>query len=489
MLTRLRRAVDAAIGELNAAARTSVERGMSNERHGIGGARDPVSSTVLELRTFDKAQLEILYRQFWTAERAIDLKPDDIFGPGITWTEDAGSSATDRMEDELKRLEVMRFIPKAVKAARLYGTAIVILAPTDGDFERPLDPEAIAPGEISHLLVVDRYSLEDLIFYGDPRQTKFGQVYMYRWNFHPVEGEWLNETAEHVLDASIDIHASRCLRFDGIEPLTVDGWEAGGDDRWGLSVLNRSASDIVQDAVGNASLVDIVQRTAMLVVKMQGFRDFLAQGGESEVGEASPEDYIERFGKDIQEALAVFIDKQDEIGKVEVHSAGVQEIVSKQVERLAMIEGVPITRFTGESATGLNATGDGDAQDWRITLESYRERSIDPQFNLLMDIVARNIGIAETPEWKWNDLGEATFTEDVESAKGLSETAAALLGANAIDESEARVIMNNSTLFDLEKDWDPPPLPVPAPMATGQKPAAAGATKPQGGAAGAKGQR
>ena len=37
-----------------------------------------------------------------------------------------------------------------------------------------------------------------------------------------------------------------------------------------------------------------------------------------------------------------------------------------------------MTRFLGKSATGLNATGEGDARDWRITVAAMQQRILDP---------------------------------------------------------------------------------------------------------------
>ena len=453
-----------------------IERNVSNDRYGVGGANDMVEQTTLNDRFFSKEQLETLYRNFWSVAKVIDLKVDDVFGPGIIWSGEE-ESKVDRIKEEFDRLEIMKKIPEAIKSGRLYGTSLAILAPSNGDFGQELIVDEIQEGDISHILVADRFALEDVYFYGDPRNPKFGQPHIYKWNFRQVSSEWVGEAPKNYLPY-LEVHSSRTIRFDGISALGDDGWMTGSDDRWGISVLARVVDDVVQDTVQNAALQDLVKRAAIPVFKIARYREFLAKGILPK-GEAPPETYASQFAKDLQEALAVFIDRNDEVDKIDVHTTGVQDIIKAQTDRIATIEGVPISRFTGESATGLSATGNGDARDWRITIDAYRKRSIDPQWKKIMEIVSKNAGLEEPPEWEWGKLGEATFEETVESSRALAETVSSLLQANTIDESEAREVLNNSELFDLKEDWEPPPIEVPMPGgAGGAKPPAGSGTKP-----------
>ena len=439
----------------------SVKRAITNEKQGVGSDNDVVNNTTIVARYFTRRLLETVYRTFSLAAKVVDLKPDDVFSPGIVWNGEEESNV-EKMRMEMERLRVMKKIPEAVKAARLYGTAVAILAPMDGRLEEPMDPDGVKEGEISHILVADRYALTEVSTYGDPRQEKFGQAHTYRWDFRAVTGEW--RTANDMprnYESFVDVHATRCLRFDGIPPLGDDGWHFNGDDRWGLSVLSRVLDDIIQDQVQNAALQDLIKRSAIPVFKVSKYRDFLGRGASR--GDPTPQDYMQQFADDLQSSLAVFIDKNDEVDKIDVHSQGVQDIVDALKNRIAMLEGIPITRFTGESATGLSATGNGDARDWRITLEAYRKRAIDSQWNMLLNIVANNAGLSEVPEWEWGELGETTEMERAEISKARADTVKMLLEAGAINETEGREYMNKGEDFELSKDFDPPEIEMPMP--------------------------
>ena len=435
-----------------------VKRNIENDRYGVGGNRDVVGSTTLRPRFLTRIYLETIYRNFAIAAKVVDLKPDDVFSPGIIWSGE-NESAVETMQDEFDRLGIMRRIPDAAKAARLFGTAVVIFAPTDGRFEVELKPEEVQQGDISHILIADKFNLEEAKVYGDPRFPKFGEPFMYRWHYRPASGTMsvmMSELRGHALP-TIDIHASRVLRFDGISPLTSDGWEGSRDDRWGLSIMNRLLDAILQDEVQAAALQDLVKRSYIPIFQIARLRDALGLGKENPK-EASIDDYINTMAETLPTSNAIFLDKDDEVSELKVHAAGIAEIVESHMKRIATLEGIPITRFTGESATGLSATGEGDARDYRITIEAYRKRAIEPEWDRMMEVVARNAGLDEPPEWEWGELGEATAEETANIAFLQAQTVEKLIAAGTINEDEAREFLNKNEWLDLSKMFEPPEI-------------------------------
>ena len=122
--------------------------------------------------------------------------------------------------------------------------------------------------------------------------------------------------------------------------------------------------------------------------------------------EVGPQEYAVSLRQNISANRMAFIDAADEIENLEVgNPEGIVSICDNQIKRLANAAGIPVTRFTGESASGLNATGSGDARDYRMAVESYRERDIDPNMKFIMDVMARNAGLNETPQWHWGAIG------------------------------------------------------------------------------------
>lgn len=445
-------------------------RAFSNDLLGYGGDKDVVGATSINPnRMLQTSILEGLYINSWSAAKVVDLIVDDVFSPGIVWADEEDES-TARMMEEMGTLGIMHKVPAAVKSARLYGTALVILAPKSQDFMEPLDIDNIKEGDITHVLVAPKEQLEIWQVYGDPRLPNYGKAYSYRWSLTTDGKMPIEDPSKRGNQVSqLTIHASRCLRFDGIKPNTDAGWifsNVAEDRRWGISLINRIYDDIIQDLIMNAGGTELVKRASVPVIKMNDFRQALAVG--SGVGDmVTPEEYGANISSSINSAKVLFMDKEDEVDSLEVRSAGVKDLIDQQTNRLAMIAGVPITRFKGESATGLSATGDGDARDWRISVEGYRKEAIDDQWEMLMEAVARNAGLAEVPDWEWGMLGEANMEEQATIAKTLAETVKILVDTGVIELDEARDILRSSELIDLDESWEPP---VPSAMEEPQDP-------------------
>ena len=112
-----------------------------------------------------------------------------------------------------------------------------------------------------------------------------------------------------------------------------------------------------------------------------------------------------------------------------------------------MIEGVPVTRFRGTSATGLNATGEGDARDWRITVAAMQKRILTPVMRRMDRFIGAHCGVREPLNYEWVPLGEMT---DGEAAAVTKERVGAALGlyqAGAIDEDELREIVSQDAFI------------------------------------------
>lgn len=428
----------------------SIKRSITNSLTGSGGKSDLVNNTRISAPSMlTRGVLESLYIESWAAAKVIDLIVDDVFAPGISWDED--DSDAERLIKHLADMEMWQRLSGAVKSGRLYGTALMIACPSNDMFEEPLVPEQVRPGDIANLVVVDKDYLSVHEVYDNPSQPLYGKPYSYRWNYFP-SGRPSPET--NLTDFNKIVHASRCFKFDGIETINDIGWLHSNTERWwGYSVLQRVIDDLLQDIVMAQGGADAVKRTGMPVIMLDRFRETLSKGPQG--GDPSVQQYADEIALNMDFRKVGFLDSKDKVDYIQVNNSGMIELIDNQVNRIAMIAGVPITRFTGESASGLSATGNGDARDWRTTVEAYRERVIEPHMNKLMMVMARNAGLGAVPDWEWGRLGELTMQEEVDAIKGLADAISKFMAANVMTEDEARdIIASTIPKVNLEEGFD-----------------------------------
>ncbi|MBF2754106.1 MAG: DUF1073 domain-containing protein [Gammaproteobacteria bacterium AqS3] len=451
-------------------------RTFHNEAMGIGGEQDIINNTYIDLpKEYPREQLTSMYVNSWVAARIIDLLVDDVFSAGLI-RKGVAEPHDDPILKLEKKLGLWSKLPKAIKAGRLYGTAFLVLAPSDNRFERELKVEDVKKDDISNLIVVDRYSMTVHETYLNPSKVEYAQPYSYMWTMNPEglaplkKDDMPDMEQDKPWQGQTIVHSSRCIRFDGVGSLLDEGWKLGASNRWGYSILNRVMDDILLDMLLNATGGDVAKRMAVPVLKIKGFRDMLGIG-EVVGDEVSPERYAANMRASIASNRMAFIDAGDEMMNLEVgNPEGVVTIIDGQMRRLASAAGVPVTRFTGASASGLNATGEGDSRDYRMAVESYRERHIDPQVEMLMDIMARNAGVKETPGWEWGRLGEMTAMDQAETLKITSESTSLLVSSGLIDKKESREILNqlDNVNIDENKKIPDPPMPMAGAMAGAQ---------------------
>ena len=420
---------------------------LTNRTTGLGGRGDKSVGAEYNAVRLERQAAERIYQMSWTAKRLVRIVVDDMFAAGRRWTgEDKGANRA--MEEAEAELALWQRLPQAIIAGRIFGTGLLIVCPDNiADFEKELKPEDIKEGGIANLVVVDRWALGVKNWRNDPTLPHYGDPYQYRWSGRifgsasPPDGATgvragVREatTAQNVL-----VNSDRAFRFDGHECPLTEGWTSGQWEReWGISVLTEALDDIMRDAEMAHAAGHLVNEASVWIQKIEGFRESLARG------EVEPDDVpVEELALVANEHRSIyrtlFIDAQDDAERRDVSWGGLIDVLDGQVDRIAAIGGIPVTRFRGTSATGLSATGDGDARDWRITIEALRKRTIDPILNRRMDkMIARHAGLDEPPDWEWNELGEMTAKDEAEVTKMRTDAVKAMMEAGVIDEEEAR---------------------------------------------------
>lgn len=117
---------------------------------------------------------------------------------------------------------------------------------------------------------------------------------------------------------------------------------------------------------------------------------------------------------------------------------------------------IPFTELMGKSASGMNATGEGDRRKWYDKCRTVQE-SVKREILTMYGIVAGKIGdgkFVEFPDYVFNPLEEATEKELAENIKAYTEVANGLVGLGA-DPAGVVEWLKSFKQFNLEEiDFD-----------------------------------
>ena len=368
-----------------------------------------------------------VYGESWAAQKFIDIPVDDMFirPRRFIGDDEAAAEAVDKI---VRRVRAYRQFSMAMKAARLYGTAFLVMVFGDGrDAAEPLDMERI--GErypLNAMHVVDRFCVEPVqeTIIGDVADPDFGRATQYR----------IFPSTERPTDwsRSWTIHASRLVRFDGRESLTAFGWASIYDRRWGLSELQSALVEILYDAGLAQAVSHLSAEASVSVFKVAGVREAIT--GDAADDDVTPEKYAQEINRNKSNFRSVFVDLADEFVRNEVNFTGLSQLLDKFAERLAAMADIPATRFLGRSPTGLQSTGEHEMINYAVHVAARQvrfQREAGDDFDKLL---AKAAGLEEFPEFEWPSLMELQSKDRIEEVKAAVEALHMAWADGIIDE-------------------------------------------------------
>ena len=438
--------------------RTSQEykAGYRNPQTGAGTAADKSEGGYWQPTTFASAVgLFIIYNESWAAGKFIDIPIDDALAKWREWV-GVDAETTKKLTEVEERLKVRDALERLGKAGRLYGTAIALMLTENDQTDSPFDADRYKPGSLKGLPIFDRYdvSIDTDDVDKDIYSGRYGLPNLYQVT-SPFSGE------------KFKVHHTRVLRFDGRKPLT-NRPSTAYDPHFGISALNRVLLSIKQDAEGAKSLAHMMVEASIKVLKIPGFRRYLASMQDFSVadGDIDPDAYGRRITQDISNFRTAFMDKDTDFARVAVMFGGVADVLDRFHKRLAAAADIPYPRFMSESPSGLQSTGKGEAENYQLMLQGVQRNGYDPIMTQLDPIIAAEAGV-ELPEYRWLSILDLSESELLDITEKKVKVLSDAKDAGFLYEDEGRKQLSgdpNIGELDEERFELPEPTPEPTPQ-------------------------
>ena len=356
------------------------------------------------------------------------------------------------VEDALDDLEWEEKAATAIKWARLYGGALIVMLIDDGrGLEEPVDWEHIR--SIDELRVYERsivqpdYASLYQQDYGGKgvgnRVSKFGQP-----EYYYVSSIY----------GSFKVHESRCLVFrNGVLPEQTSN---ATYLFWGMPEYVRIRRALRETVTAHTDSVKLLERSVQAIYSMKGLASLLTtDDGENQV--------LKRLQLvDTSRGLlnSIAIDSEGENYDFKTFQfSGVKDVIDATCNMLSALTNIPQTILFGRSPAGMNATGDSDFESYYNFVEKIQRLMLKRNLRTLLDVVFRagiaSGDVAEEPDYKleFKPLWSLSDTEQaaVDQTKAQTEqikaqTAQLYVDMQAIDPSEVRSRLASDEEFDVE---------------------------------------
>ena len=433
MLDALRRAVRRTDSWLNALTNVGLNSGR-NAMLFRASARDYL----------DDITLEQLYELDGIAARIVRAPCVHALRRGFTVS--TGDPAVDTaIKARLDELDAVNGLRRAWQWARLYGGGAVFIGADDGlDPREPLDESAIK--SVRFAVDVDRIELIPQTWETDPLSARFGKPKVYQLVRNGTGGGAQNAS----------VHASRIIRFDGVEPTKRRRQTLQG---WGDSVLQRVYVDLQQARGAYAAVSGLMHESSQGVFKMKDLMLMMAGDRDDTLKRR-----MEAMDMSRSVARAILIDADGEsYERVEVGSlTGLVEAMDRFTNMVSASSEIPVTVLMGQAPAGLNATGESDIRSWYDAVEAEREAMLRSRAERMVKLLLKSkdgpTGGVEPPGWKvtFPPLWQPTPSENADLRLKTSQADQADIASGVLTPEEVALSRyrkegySTDTSIDLE---------------------------------------
>ena len=416
----------------------AVQDAFSNMLFRLGyGSQSPLEATEYPLTrmTDNYALLNSLYRDNWVVQNVVGLMVDDMLRE---WYKLKGD-ITPEMQDALDRVErktrLRARVNEGLRWGRLYGGAAgLILIRGQEDLSRPLDLDMVYPGSFQGLYILDRWQgvtpNMGLVFEGG----------------EPVpESYSITDAQGHTV---VNVHHSRLVRFTGRD---LPYLERVAELYWGESEIEALYKEVVAHDNVSANMAALTFQANINTMEVKGLEQLLSM--------ASPA--VQKRFWNVMQAQSVMqsnfgmrlVEEGSKLTNTQYHFNGLREVYESMCLNLCGASHYPMTKLFGRSPSGLDATGDGDLQNYYDYVDSQREAKLRPALQKLLPVLAMSAWgfVPDDLDFTFPPLWTPTAKEVAEIAKTKSEAIVAGYQAGLMNvdtaQKELRKLEDETGMF------------------------------------------
>lgn len=394
----------------------SVERkdGWMNLFTGLGTRADKTKSTrAVPTGFLADAEKEIIYADDGLGARVVDLLPEDMMKQGwhyVFENEKEGFDNYSKIYNHVfKEIRANYKITQALKWARLYGGALILLGVYDGEsLDQPLNLNKIKNFENLKIIPRNNVMYGTMEFQMNPELPHYGQVEYYPVTFYTGRQYQMQR-----------VHYSRVIEIKGIEIPSSEASLIPMEFRyWGLSVFQRIQDRLKELGSSFSSLANLLNELTIGKYKYKDLAQIMAsdEGGELVQKRLQAMDLMKSVFH------SVLLDTDESFERDTLSFSGVSDVMYQFMMMTSAATGYPMTKLFGISPGGLNSTGEADMYQYYDMVKAKQETELLPIIERLVKIISEWQNIPE-PEIVFNPLEQMTEKEqaELEAKKADSE--------------------------------------------------------------------
>lgn len=360
--------------------------GLANVVSGLGTSQGKRSHNQFAYDLLNSfAELDAAYQTNWIARQIVDLPADDMTREWRT----IKSDKSEEIQQEEKRIGLQLACADALSWARLFGGSGILML-TNQDLGEPLEIDKIKKGDLTRLLVLDRWEMNP--------QT------MNTWDV--LASNYLMPEFYTIQGGTQSIHWTHFARVNGAK---LPRRQMAQTQGWGDSELRKCMEDLRDTVSAKGGIAELMQEASVDIITREGLADELA----SDQDEAIQERYA-LFSQMKSIVNLALLDGAETFDRKTLSLAGVASTLEVLMVWLSGCAGIPATKLFGTSAKGLNATGEGDKKVYYDKIRGSQTTQLAPPIDYLDQVMVRSAlgSFPDGYDYVWNPLEQPNQVEE-----------------------------------------------------------------------------
>lgn len=388
-----------------------------------------ISYEISSSELLNRESIEALYYGDGISAKVVDVLPEEMMRkPPVIVIRDQPEQSL-KVSNYLKKLGVYRTLLSALKWARLYGGAGIVMGLDDSQMaDMPVNPHILR--DVRWLNVLNRHELIPDALDTDPLSATFGQPK--HFILAPDIGGMKARTAK--------VHRSRVLVISGVPlPASIaNKYEQNSSSVWGASILQRCYGPIRNLGSSYDNIATIIQEYNLSVFQIDNLAEMLS----SEDGEKQVLARLELMNRAKSTVNALVLMNGEHFEWKNVNLSGLADQLHNFMLHVSAVSNIPVTRLMGQSPSGLNATGESDTRNWYDYIASQQEALLREPLEQLVRYVFRSrlgpTGGVEPDDWaiEFPPLRELTEMEEATIRQMQSQADGTYLTNNVVTPEE-----------------------------------------------------
>lgn len=381
------------------------------------------------------------YNASWLARRCVNIVAEDMLRGGI---EIKGIDVGEAEELQAMWLEynMEQRLEELVINGRLFGGAVAVIVVDGLQWGMNLNVDRVSKDSFGGLIVFNRWRVSTLPTYNPLTNLPTSyQLQLLTGDADPT----LEATKQIVKSENgglMWVDSSWVLRYDGDYLPYLD---FVNNLHWHASILDRMMETINNYMTSAASLSSMTRNATQRVIKIANLSQKLAQSAT--VGaRGNLETLLDKMTVSAGVEGATVLDSESDISLLSPEFQGAVEANENlRLDLCANLGGAPYTKVFGNSASGMNATGEGDARNWYDSIETKRRALYSGVMKLLRVMYRSKFGKSPPPTFRF-EFGALWQISDTEKADILQKKTQSVVSAY-----QAGIITDKIALEELRK--------------------------------------